>query len=258
MSSTLLKFFVAALAAGVVTALPQPLTTAAAPPPPAAPTANPNAALLLQLITAPTAVDRFNRLLLGADGKLLSGDALRERTVFDFNSNPTKSAGGAVKAANINNFPILTDLDIATTVAFLGPCGINTPHTHPRATEFLTVVEGSVDTGFVLENGFTNEVATNLQKFQGTVFPVGSIHYQVNNNCEPATFVATLNKADPGTSQIAQNYFALNRDVVNATLGFPETLDGKDIDQFRAGLPANLALGIDKCLAKCGIKKNVN
>jgi hypothetical protein len=290
MPSTIAKIFIAALAASVATALPQGTPSApsatpspamldhsgsagpepAAPPapkdspkdyapsapaPPAAPAAPVETALIASLKTAPTTVDRFKLLLTGADGKLLSGADLAKRVVFDFNDNPTKSAGGAVKAANIANFPILTDLDIATTVAFLGPCGINTPHTHPRATEFLTVVDGAVDTGFVLENGFTMEVPATLKKFQGTVFPVGSIHYQVNNYCEPATFVATLNKADPGTSQIAQNFFALNKDVVNATLGFPGTLDGKDIEKFRATIPGNLALGIDKCLAKCNIKK---
>jgi len=260
MPSIIAKIFVAVLAAGVANALPQPqqsvaASTAAAPAPPA-PTANPNAALIAQLKDAPTAVDRFNTLLRGPDGRLLAGDALRQRVVFDFNDNPTKSAGGAVKAANINTFPILTGLDIATTVAFLGPCGINTPHTHPRATEFLTVVAGEVETGFVLENGFISEIPATLKQFQGTVFPMGSIHYQVNNNCQPATFVATLNSEDPGTSQIAQNFFALNSAVVNATLGFPATLDGKDIDKFRASLPANLALGVDKCLAKCGIKKS--
>jgi hypothetical protein len=31
--------------------------------------------------------------------------------------------------------------------------------------------------------------------------------------------VATLNSEDPGTSQIAQNFFALNSQVVDATLG---------------------------------------
>jgi len=270
MTNGIASFIVAALA-GTATALPQaqyssaaytpssvvtsvavPSSTAAAPP--AASTVN-NSDLIAKLKDAPTAVDRFKTLLFGADGKLLSGDDLQKKVVFDFN-NPTKSAGGAVAAANIANFPILTDLDIATTVAFLGPCGMNTPHIHPRATEFLTVVEGSIDAGFILENGFVAEVASNLKKFQGTVFPMGSIHYQVNNNCEPATFVATLNSEDPGTSQIAQNFFGLNGDVVSATLGFPATLDGKDIETFRKSIPANLALGIDKCLAKCNIKKS--
>jgi hypothetical protein len=47
------------------------------------------------------------------------------------------------------------------------------------------------------------------------------VHYQFNNNCDNATFVAALNSEDPGTNQVAQALFALNTDVVNATLGFP-------------------------------------
>lgn len=163
--------------------------------------------------------------------------------------------------ANIETFPILTDLGISTTLGFLEPCGLNTPHIHPRATEFLTTVVGEIDFGYILENGLVAagqnaEITGTLHKFQGTVFPVGSIHYQVNPTCEQAVFVATLNEADPGTSQIAQNFFGLNGDVVNATLGFPGSLDGRDIESFRGTIPANLALGVDECLKRCGIKKN--
>ena len=91
----------------------------------------------------------------------------------------------------------------------------------------LTLVEGEkMEFGFVLENQLVGpkqnpEVAGYLNAFEATVFPQGSIHYQFNNNCKPATFVAALNSEDPGTSQIAQNFFALNSEVVDATLGFP-------------------------------------
>ena len=127
---------------------------------------------------------------------------------------------------------------------------------HPRATEFLTVVDGTIDFGYILENGLVApgenaEVAGTLTKFQGTVFPQGSIHYQINNQCSPATFVATLNSEDPGTSQVAQNFFGLNPDVVNATLGFPKTINGQNIEQFAKYIPANLAQSVKICLEKC-------
>ena len=131
---------------------------------------------------------------------------------------------------------------------------MNTPHTHPRATEFLTVVEGALESGFILENGFATEQTTSLRKLQGTVFPMGSVHFQFNPACEPAVFVAALNSQDPGVSQAAQNFFGLNNEVVNATLGFPQQLDGKDINAFRKRIPENVALGVDSCLKKCGIK----
>jgi hypothetical protein len=140
---------------------------------------------------------------------------------------------------------------------------MNSPHTHPRATEFLTVVQGQVKTGFMLENGFlagkkpgqlTTQVSAELSAFQGTVFPQGSIQFQFNDQCEPATFVATLNSEDPGTSQVAQNFFFLDDEIVDVTLGENIQIDGKNINQFRDTLPANLVQAVDSCLARCGSK----
>ena len=216
--------------------------------------------LFRDLFTAPTAIKRFQRLLVQGQ-TLLTGDALRALTVFSFNgATPAPGAkGGALKSANIETFPILTDLGISTTVAFLNPCGINTPHVHPRATEFLTLVEGkNLKFGFVLENGLVDanqdpEIAGFLNKFEGTVFPQGSIHFQFNDNCDDAVFVATLNSEDPGTSQIAQNFFALDEQVVNATLGFPKEINGQNIEEFRKFIPANLAQDMEVCLRRCNM-----
>jgi hypothetical protein len=251
----LIKIAILALAASVQ-ALPQsmPSSTSSAP---AAPTES-QAYLFRDLFTAPTAIKRFQRLLVQGDS-LLTGPALRALTVFSFNgaSPATNATGGALKAANIETFPILTDLGISTTLGFLEPCGINTPHVHPRATEFLTLVEGSnLKFGYVLENGLVGatknpEIAGYLNKFEGTVFPQGSIHFQFNDNCDKATFVASLNSEDPGTSQIAQNFFALNYQVVNATLGMPKEINGKNIEQFRQYIPANVAQDMDVCLKRC-------
>lgn len=80
---------------------------------------------------------------------------------------------------------------------------MNTPHTHPRATEILYLVTGEMEAGFIEENG-ARFVKNTLTKGQGTLFPQGSIHYQMNTGCDPVLFVAVLNDEDPGTSQIAQ------------------------------------------------------
>jgi hypothetical protein len=63
-------------------------------------TANAGEQLSRDLLSAPTAIKRFQRLLVH-DDKLLTGDALRKRTVFDFNgAQPANGArGGAAKAA---------------------------------------------------------------------------------------------------------------------------------------------------------------
>lgn len=255
------------LAAGLMTisavnALPQPeAARPSATPTPAPAPVDDNAALFRDLFSAPTAVKRFQRLLVQG-GSLLTGEALRKFTVFSFNdAKPAPGAkGGATKAADIDSFPILTGLGISTTLGFLEPCGINTPHVHPRATEFLVLAEGSnLKFGYILENGLVApgqnpEIAGVLNKFEGTVFPQGSIHFQFNDNCEKAVFMAALNDENPGTNTVAQGFFNLNAGVVNATLGFPKEINGQNIEVFRKSIPANLAQDMDVCLAKC--KKN--
>jgi hypothetical protein len=177
--STFVKALVLALALGASAA---PATQA----PGTAPSGD-TAQILKDLAVLPTAVDRYKKLLVGADGKLLTGDDLKKQVVFDYNAaKPVGNAlGGRSQAANVGTFPILKDLDISTTVFFLEACGANTPHVHPRATEMITVAAGTVDFGMILENNVvaadkgTGEIFGELSPFQGTVFPQGSIHYQL-------------------------------------------------------------------------------
>ncbi|KAL8871226.1 MAG: hypothetical protein Q9174_002894 [Haloplaca sp. 1 TL-2023] len=119
------------------------------------------------------------------------------------------------------------------SAGFMNPCGMNKPHIHPRATEFLTLASGtSLKTGFILENGLTEQQSTTLSLFQGAIFPQGSIHYEFNDNCEPAVFLAAFSNEDPGLSTIGKNFFGLNPDVVDADLGFPDVLDGTNLREF--------------------------
>src|SRR5436190_132276 len=109
--STLLKAIVIALAAGA-SALPAPASGASSTPPAPAPTPN-TKALFVDLFTAPSALERFKRLLVDpASGNLLSGDALRSQIVFDYNNGALLDPGdkaGKVTAAVAETFPILVD-----------------------------------------------------------------------------------------------------------------------------------------------------
>lgn len=107
----------------------------------------------------------------------------------------------------------------------------------------------------ILENGFTKEIVGTLNKLQGTIFPQGAIHYQFNPTCNDATFVATLNNEDAGTNSVAQGFFGLNGDVVNAALGFQSPIAGADIEKVRASIPLSLAQGVEQCLKTCNIAK---
>ncbi|KAJ7280933.1 RmlC-like cupin domain-containing protein [Mycena rebaudengoi] len=248
--------FISSVVAAVLAAtLSVDAAPATIPQPPRVPlVANP-AAIASGLKMQPSVNDRFQKLLWDSNGKLLTGDALRQLTVFDFNNQAVNpgAKGGSILLATVDNFPILEELGISGAISLVEPCGLNIPHLHPRADEFFTVIDGILDTGFVMEKGFDAEVKTRLGKYQATVFPMGSIHYQQNPTCSPAVFVASLNSEDPGRSDIATSFWMLPPDVVDAALGFPHTIGGGNIDAWRSHLPLNLAAGVDSCLKACGL-----
>ena len=218
--SPLLKTIVIALAA-CASALPAPGSNASSTSAAPAPAVTPNTkALFEDLFTAPSALDRFKRLLVDpASGKLLSGDALRPQIVFDYNNGALLDPGdkaGKITAAVAETFPILVDQDISTVAAFLNPCSLLVPHTHPQI-ESLVVTQGTITTGTLIPGLVgpghgTGEIVENLSQYQGTVFPAGAIHYQLNPTCQPSVFVASLASSDPGTT-LETTFFSLSGDV---------------------------------------------
>jgi oxalate decarboxylase/phosphoglucose isomerase-like protein (cupin superfamily) len=211
-----------------------------------------NKTLTEELELAPTVVDRFT--ILKNQGP---SDAYFKYN-FNLAVNPSPGGGtgrgGSGVLANRKNFPALINLGVAASVGFMNPCGMNTPHTHPRATEFLTIASGgNVKTGFIQEEGEDTELTTTLDQYEGAIFPMGSIHYEFNDSCEPAVFIAAFSSDDPGLSRTAQNFFGLNPDIVDADLGFPSFLDHTNIAQFATTIPPAFALGAKSCLDRCGI-----
>ncbi|ETN46673.1 uncharacterized protein HMPREF1541_00860 [Cyphellophora europaea CBS 101466] len=205
-----------------------------------------NQQLITSLAEAATSVDRL---------KLLPND--RDH-IYDFN-NPPKDAittgdGGHTVKADRKDFPALIGNGVSMTVGFIGPCGFNTPHTHPRSAEINIIVEGRLGTEYILENGL-GVIRNELSKFQMTVFPQGAIHTEFNPDCTNATFVAGFASEDPGVQQSAQRLFDLDEDVLTAAFASDFTFDGRDLEQFKGVIPKNVANGVEACLKKCNIQK---
>ncbi|KAI1042803.1 hypothetical protein LB505_001058 [Fusarium chuoi] len=141
----------------------------------------------------------------------------------------------------------------------LSACGMNTLHVHPRSAELQVVTSGRLITEMVPENGVLDKdgkrrvIRTELTANMMTPFYQGSIHTQFNPDCEPATFIATFATEDFGTGQIADELVSLSDDVIAATFG--QSIAGEDIDKVRQAVPKSIALGVDKCLETCGLKK---
>lgn len=207
-----------------------------------------NLTLISALEDAPTMVDRILLLPTGPDWK------------YDFNNPPnndtiTKGNGGHTVKADRKAFPALIGTGVSMTVGFIGPCGFNTPHTHPRSSEINIVVEGRLVTNFIAENG-APLIENTLGQYQMTVFPQGAVHTEFNPDCEPSVFVAGFASEDPGVQQVAQTLFGLQEDIIKADLGI-DTINGADVEAFKASLPKNVASGVESCLKKCGIPKRM-
>lgn len=117
--------------------------------------------------------------------------------IFDLEQGAGDSDNG-VAAFTAGTSEALFGTFIAGVQINFEKCGINLPHTHPRATEIARVLDGELKMGFYPENGGQPKEYT-LREGQVMVFPQATLHYQYNDSCRPAKMYAVLNHHDPGT-----------------------------------------------------------
>ncbi|PHT37361.1 putative germin-like protein 2-1 [Capsicum baccatum] len=117
--------------------------------------------------------------------------------------NTSNTFGSKVTAVNVAQVPGLNTLGISLVRVDYAPWGINPPHTHPRATEILTVLEGSLQVGFVTSNPENRLITKVLKKGDVFVFPIGLVHYQRNMGYGNAVAIAALSSQNPGVISIA-------------------------------------------------------
>ena len=98
-------------------------------------------------------------------------------------------------------------------------------------------------------------ITNTLNKYDMTIIPQGVLHTEFKPDCEPAVFVAAFPDENPGVLQMAQAFFGLGDPVISAAMGGDVSVDGKDLDKFKTPIPVNVALSVESCLKKCGIKK---
>ncbi|KAF7822735.1 germin-like protein subfamily 1 member 16 [Senna tora] len=104
----------------------------------------------------------------------------------------------------------LNTLGISLVRVDFAPYGLNPPHTHPRATEILVVIEGTLQVGFVTSNPENRLFTKVLNKGDVFVFPIGLIHFQQNMGKTKAVAIASLSSQNPGVITIANAVFKSN------------------------------------------------
>ncbi|XWS51922.1 hypothetical protein CRYUN_Cryun11dG0023500 [Craigia yunnanensis] len=112
---------------------------------------------------------------------------------------------------------------------------LNPPHIHPRSSELLIVVDGSLEVGFVDTTG--KLYSQTLQVADIFVFPKGLVHYQYNpSSDQPAMAVSSFASANAGTVSIPSTVFATGIDDDLLAKGFKT--DVATIQKIKAGVGA--------------------
>nr|CAB3480230.1 unnamed protein product [Digitaria exilis] len=137
-----------------------------------------------------------------------SPDDFFKAAELDKPRNTKGKVGSNVTLINAMQLAGLNTLGISLARIDYAPLGENPPHTHPRATEILTVLEGTLYVGFVTSNPNNTLFAKVLHKGDVFVFPKGLIHFQFNPiHDKPAVALAALSSQNPGVITIANAVF---------------------------------------------------
>lgn len=171
------------------------------------------------------------------NGKFCQDPKLAKAEDFFFHVAPGNTAnplGSKVTAVTVNEILGLNTLGISLARIDFAPKGLNPPHTHPRGTEILIVIEGSLLVGFVTSNQDNNRLFTKvLNKGDVFVFPIGLIHFQLNVGYGNALAIAGLSSQNPGVITIANAVFGSKPPISPEVLTKAFQVDKKVIDYLQ-------------------------
>ncbi|XP_042515522.1 putative germin-like protein 2-1 [Macadamia integrifolia] len=148
--------------------------------------------------------------------------------------NTSNKLGVAVTPVTVNELPGLNTLGISMARIDFAPYGLNPPHTHPRGTEILVVLEGTLSVGFVTSNPDNRLITKVLNKGDVFVFPIGLIHFQYNTGKTNAVAIGALSSQNPGVITIANAVFGSNPSISDYVLAKAFQLDKKVVDDLQA------------------------
>ncbi|KAM7251832.1 hypothetical protein ACFE04_023715 [Oxalis oulophora] len=152
------------------------------------------------------------------DPKLVTADDFFFKGL-DLSGSTNNAVGSNVTPVNVQQIPGLNTLGISLVRIDYAPNGgQNAPHTHPRATEILTLIEGTLLVGFVTSNPNNTLYTKVLNKGDVFVFPIGLIHFQQNIGDTSAVAIAALSSQNPGVITIGNAVFgskpSINPDIL--------------------------------------------
>jgi quercetin dioxygenase-like cupin family protein len=113
--------------------------------------------------------------------------------------------GVSVTPCLVAQLPSLNGQNLGLARADFAPAGVVVPHFHPRASEVLILLTGSLYLGFV--NSTNHLFTTTIVAGDLFVFPRGLIHFQMNVAPTQALAISVFNSQNPGIAQVGRGMF---------------------------------------------------
>ncbi|KAL3683819.1 hypothetical protein R1sor_001841 [Riccia sorocarpa] len=157
----------------------------------------------------------------GVNASTITGEFFTFRELRDFSA---PAGTFASKKVTHVEFPALTGLGVGVTLLEYRPKTVNPPHTHPRGTELLFVLSGSLDVGVV--DSANKLYSATISKGDLFVFPQGLVHFQINKSAKkPARAISAFGSSNAGTISLPRNVFGSGIDDAVLLSAFQITAD---------------------------------
>ncbi len=141
--------------------------------------------------------------------------------------------GATADLASVKQMPGLNTMGITHARLDFDIGGVIPLHTHPRASETLFVLKGSIYTGFISDD---NQLfASVLEVGDFTVFPKASQHFQLNVGNETAITFNTLTSQNPGFLFTANQIFVPN--ITSAVIERSFGVNATTVKDLKSGTP---------------------
>ncbi|GLJ36182.1 hypothetical protein SUGI_0726140 [Cryptomeria japonica] len=155
----------------------------------------------MKLFVIVVVLSAMNAFVYAADPDPLTDFAtgVKSFTLRDLftNGDVSVDTGGVRAATSVAKFPAAESQGLEYVRFKMVPCGVNLPHTHPRASEMLTLISGGpLQVGFVDTQGQT--FIDILHPGDVTIFPRGVLHFELNVGSKEANYISALNSQNPG------------------------------------------------------------
>ncbi|RWR88633.1 putative germin-like protein 2-1 isoform X1 [Cinnamomum micranthum f. kanehirae] len=173
-----------------------------------------------------------NRLVC-KDPKLVQANDFSFAGLHNF-GNTSNKLGSAVTPVTVAQLPGLNTFGISTVRIDYAGWGLIPPHLHPRATEILTVLEGTLHVGFVTSNPENHLISKVLHKGDVFVFPMGLIHFQQNLGNGNVVSISALSSQNPGIVTIANSVFGSKEPISDDILAKAFQVEKTVIDSLQA------------------------